>query len=451
MVRPLSKRLSLLTFSSVDTKTVTMDMMDRKGTRSRSRNVAPVGEFDSLTVNQKLRYCPRHSALTASLANCFFVTTLILLYIFNLSAFNSIIYIYIIYIVMSSPDKQPTDAEPQSEISTSDPPANDHIDALEPQRPTDWAAALKIFLKDIGFEETAEALDTELIILSNTNRAKIPKHTVRLVDNLLSVIEADAESEPLSEKNDEEKIEGSNAKRKRSDEDDEDMMEDRIKRMSPEQVQIRATSSDLRKRIESFIQAKKSEVDASNRTEFMKRKDTGESDVTCARTDAREIDRSIQMKFDVVNNEDGPLARSLVTSANHVSVGSTVHKGSGAEERLQNMEQHLNIVYKNNSRDSFTLFQRMKIIEDTIIQIEQQNPLWAAIHFNQPNRTFPPPPVVNLITPTESATEKAMEQKSYTSDAVSHTPHPQLKPTGRANSSLTRAVIEQLARRQQQS
>jgi len=351
---------------------------------------------------------------------------------------------------MSSPDKPPTDAEPQSEITTSDLSVNDRNDASEPQRPTNWASALKKFLKDIGFEETAEALDTELIILSNANKAMIPKHTVRLVDNLLSIVEADAEAKPLPEEKLEETLEDSDAKRKRSDEDDEDIMEDRIKRMSPEQVQIRATSSELRKRIENFIQAKKSEVDASNRTEFMKRKETGESDVTCARTDAREIDRSIQMKFDVVNNEDGPLARSLVTSANHVSVGSTVHKGSGAEERLQNLEQHLNIVYKNNSRDSFSLFQRMKIIEDTIIQTEQQNPLWAAVHFNQPNRTFPPPPVVNLITPTESATEKATEQKSYTSDAVSPTPQPQLKPTGRANSSLTRAVIEQLARRQQQ-
>ncbi|KAI8584072.1 hypothetical protein K450DRAFT_221369 [Umbelopsis ramanniana AG] len=353
---------------------------------------------------------------------------------------------------MASPDKQSTTAEPQSEMSTIDQPANDRNGALEPHRPTDWAAALKIFLKNIGFEETAGALDTELIILSNANKATIPNHTVRLVNDLLSIIEAEAESEPLLEKENEKgNLEDSNTKRKRSDEDDEDMMEDRIKRMSPEQVQIRATSSDLRKRIENFIQAKKSEVDASNRTEFMKRKDTGESDVTCARTDAREIDRSIQMKFDVVNNEDGPLARSLVTSANHVSVGSTVHKGSGAEERLQNLEQHLNIVYKNNSRDSFTLFQRMKIIEDTIIQIEQQNPLWAAIHFNQPNRTFPPPPIVNLITPAESTTEMATEQKSYTSDAVSPTPQPQLKPTGRANSSLTRAVIEQLARRQQES
>lgn len=351
---------------------------------------------------------------------------------------------------MSSADQQPTDAGPVSEITTSDLAKNDHHNASEPQRPTDWASALKRFLNDIGFKETAEALDTELIILSNANKAMIPKHTVRLVDNLLSVIEADSELTPLPEEKLEETLEGGDAKRKRNNEDDEDIMEVRMKRMSPEQVQIRATSSDLRKRIENFIQAKKSEVDASNRTEFMKRKETGEPDVTCARTDAREIDRSIQMKFDVVNNEDGPLARSLMTSANHVSVGSTVHKGSGAEERLQNLEQHLNIVYKNNSRDCFSLFERMKIIEDTIIQIEQQNPLWAAVHFNQPNRTFPPPPVINLITPTESVTEKVTEQKSYTSDAVSPTPQPQLKPTGRANSSLTRAVIEQLARRQQQ-
>ncbi|KAH8548125.1 hypothetical protein BGW37DRAFT_508347 [Umbelopsis sp. PMI_123] len=354
---------------------------------------------------------------------------------------------------MSSQDKQPTGVEAQNEISASESPTIDQSDSLKPRKPMDWATALKNFLNDIDFDETAGALDTELIILSNANKASIPKYTVRLIDDLLSIIEADAESEPPLENrgnnNDEDTI--NNTKRKRSDEHDAEEMEDRIKRMSPDQVQIRATSSELRKRIDNFIQAKKSEVDASNRTEFMKRKEPGETDVTCARTDAREIDRSIQMKFDVVNNEDGPLARSLVTSANHVSLGSTMHKGSGAEERLQNLEQHLNIVYKNNSRDSFSLFERMKIIEDTIIQIEQQNPLWAAVHFNQPNRTYPPPPVVNLITPTESATGKATEQKNYTSATVSPTPQTQLKPTGRANSSLTRAVIEQIARRQQQS
>jgi hypothetical protein len=140
-----------------------------------------------------------------------------------------------------------------------------------------------------------------------------------------------------------------------------------------------------------------------------------------------------------------------VTSASHIKVGSTKRKESGADERLQNLEEHLNIRYGNNSKDNVSLFERIKVIEDTIIEIEKQNPLWAAVHFNQPNRAFPPPPVVHLITPLETTSQSPSEQKSYTSSAISPTPAQPLKPTGRANSSLTRAVIEQLARQQDQS
>ncbi|GAB5590201.1 hypothetical protein Unana1_05101 [Umbelopsis nana] len=355
---------------------------------------------------------------------------------------------------MASLANQASHAETEYQNRDSDPPTTgDVLQTEEPERPKDWESVMQSFFDKIGFEETSRAFETEMIILSNANRANLPTYILQLVNSMLSIIENNDNDISRPETD----IQGNNedgmnsAKRKRTEEDDHDPAEERLKRINPDQVQIRASGSELRKRIDNFIQAKKSEVDASNRTEFLKRKEPSDNEVTCARTDAREIDRSIQMKFDVVNNEDGPLARSLVTSANHFKVASTVHRESGADERLQNLEQHLNILYKNNSRDSFSLFERIKIIEDTLILIENQNPLWAAVYFNQPNRTFPPPPVINLITPTESASESTFEPKSYTSATVSPSQTPPLKPTGRANSSLTRAVIEQLARRQKQS
>ncbi len=53
------------------------------------------------------------------------------------------------------------------------------------------------------------------------------------------------------------------------------------------------------------------------------------------------------MKLDVVNNEDGPLARSTFTSANHnrsdPNKKSLAELPRGVEDRLQNIEKHLNI------------------------------------------------------------------------------------------------------------
>jgi hypothetical protein len=53
------------------------------------------------------------------------------------------------------------------------------------------------------------------------------------------------------------------------------------------------------------------------------------------------------MKLDVVNNEDGPLARSTFTSTNHNRSGankkSLAELPRGVEERFQNIEKHLEI------------------------------------------------------------------------------------------------------------
>ncbi|KAG1091531.1 hypothetical protein G6F42_019410 [Rhizopus arrhizus] len=90
------------------------------------------------------------------------------------------------------------------------------------------------------------------------------------------------------------------------------------------------------------------------------------------------------------------------------------------------------------------------------MEIERQHPTWAAVHFNQPNRNFPPPPPVTYITRPAVGSEEPPalkdrpqeEEATYISTQIT-TAAPQqrmLRAHGRANSSLTRAVIDQLNR-----
>lgn len=117
--------------------------------------------------------------------------------------------------------------------------------------------------------------------------------------------------------------------------------------------------------------------DASNRVEFLQsfserrqklvsdtvdsRMDSVfESTSSCARTDARALDRDVQMKYDIAKNEEGPLRRTVKvgmtfqdgldskgkqpqTAADDGSLGK--ERYSGVDERLLNLETHVSIRY----------------------------------------------------------------------------------------------------------
>ncbi|KAI8990977.1 hypothetical protein BDF20DRAFT_13182 [Mycotypha africana] len=267
-------------------------------------------------------------------------------------------------------------------------------------------------------------------------------------------------------------------KRKRSDNPEEQREEDekdRVKRLDGEQIQIRATTKEVDQRINNFIQAKQHELDESNRTEFLNQRDPSADDITCARTDAREINRNIQMKFDIVNNEDGPLARSRTTQEEPkrptgVDKASSTSTGADVSERLNNLQEHLNVKFDSTAKPPFSIFERIKILENTLMEIERQYPTWAAVHFHQPNRNFPPPPPVTYISrPNNQAVnnttgmipsqqqlhgsdkETVNNEATYLSTQIT-TAAPQqrvIRTQGRANSSLTRAVLDQLNRQKQ--
>lgn len=146
---------------------------------------------------------------------------------------------------------------------------------------------------------------------------------------------------------------------------------------------------------------------------------------TCARTDAKPLNRDTQMKYDIAKNEDGPLRRTMKGAAagqygEHLDAGKGKQKASssnfglgiynvpaenhpGLAERYGNMETHLAVRYgktlgllnsnaiKANALSLVpsppqSLLDRLKFLEDHIIKLEKENPPWAALHFNQPNR-----------------------------------------------------------------
>ncbi|CAA7260624.1 unnamed protein product [Cyclocybe aegerita] len=227
------------------------------------------------------------------------------------------------------------------------------------------------------------------------------------------------------------------------------------------------------KSISQFLARTRSRNDASNRAEFLhtlaekKRQvlsaaaeDLGSEDgaqameiSSCARVDARPIDRDKQIKYDIYNNAEGPLTRRVkvdapaneqpsnlpisaqpnpaatpegegqprrkrklgaadeladsasVTELPSRSEGkrstSVLEKGNGDEvvtaerhpgldERVRNVEAHLAMRYVPSPPR--TLLARLKYIEDHIVKLEKEYPPWAALHFNQPNRGWPPPP-----------------------------------------------------------
>jgi hypothetical protein len=77
---------------------------------------------------------------------------------------------------------------------------------------------------------------------------------------------------------------------------------------------------------------------------------------SCARTNAKTVDRDVMMKFDIAKNEEGPLRRTLKVEVKNetnyridkICDGDnsvTVNRHPGLDERLKNLETHLAMRY----------------------------------------------------------------------------------------------------------
>lgn len=312
------------------------------------------------------------------------------------------------------------------------------------------------FFQRIGLLETRQCFDTELIVLSRQHYANLPAEVEKLCHRLLTLVTnttaritpQDHTTTPTTTATEEEttdKDRSTNtttdtttdtdtAKRKRDPDDPADEGAQKSKRQDREQVQIRASKAEVDQRLETFVQAKKERIDASNRAEFLNRADPTSTDVTCARADAREINRNMQMKFDIVNNEDGPLARSRTQgqAAKPSETDEDMHR-----ERVRNLEQHLNLAFEPPS--AFALVDRIRILEDRLMDLERDLPAWAAAHFNQPHQIPQPKTVIRrprddyVVVPPSKANPGSIQAA-----------------LARSNSSLTRAVLEQFRKQQKE-
>lgn len=236
------------------------------------------------------------------------------------------------------------------------------------------------------------------------------------------------------------------------------------------------TPSTITKDISRFLAQNRARNDASNRKEFLlsiaerKRRiqeayscvDEPDPGPSCARTDAKTQNRDVQMKYDIVKNEDGPLRKTLkreheVTTEQEYAPVAPVDAVPSAErypaldERLRNIEAHLAVRYVPSPPRS--LLDRIKFLEEHLVRLEKDYPPWAALHFNQPHRGWPPPPrATPIIVPSHltAATEPSTAQpdKQQASAADSTEPgiaKPKGKSAGRGTiSSLQRAVLERL-------
>lgn len=124
------------------------------------------------------------------------------------------------------------------------------------------------------------------------------------------------------------------------------------------------------KAISQFLAQNRAKNDASNRAEFLeslaqKRRrldiDPGSAEhiPSCARTDAKPLDRDSQMQYDIAKNEDGPLRRTVKgpdgkeaqtrEKLGPLTDDTPSELQPAIDERLKNIESHLAVRYGNVS------------------------------------------------------------------------------------------------------
>ncbi|KAG0256318.1 hypothetical protein BG011_004623 [Mortierella polycephala] len=259
--------------------------------------------------------------------------------------------------------------------------------------------------KELGFTESSRMMTAEGLVLSTTQRnnapAKILKFARRLQESVPAPVYMTIDNASGSSKR---HNVGTTESSSRSP-DGYDAAKRRRVDDSLSMIQENATRKEIEDKMETFIAMKREQINESNRQEFIKGRAFAVDDTTtdpsssivseddgCARVDARKLNRTIQMKLETVKND----ALTRTNPKSHPQASDVQVASSGLDERLRNIQVHLNLRFA--ATPACTIAERIRIIEDVIIQLERDYPLWSALHFNQPNRLFPPPPSVTTVS-----------------------------------------------------
>ncbi|KAH9892662.1 hypothetical protein C8Q73DRAFT_67620 [Cubamyces lactineus] len=342
-----------------------------------------------------------------------------------------------------------------------------------PEYHKDWDAVIKSFLSSIGFTQALRGFEADMVVLNpEYERKKVPSALGDLMKGLLRLAENRSESEPTA-------IQGR------------PLDERKLDYVHLAEGNQPRSQTSITKDISRFLAQNRARNDASNRNEFLlslaekRRRLNASGDSapiepapSCARTDAKTQNRDLQMKYDIAKNEDGPLRRTLKSGAPVHANGTTSASNDNShgpiandevpsaerypalDERLQNVEKHLAIRYVPSPPRS--LLDRLKFLEEHIIHLEKEYPPWAALHFNQPSRGWPPPPrPTPVVVPshlTASTDRHPMQQTvadtpastsiptatATSSEAPEGASKGKTKPGRNTKSSLHRAVMERL-------
>ncbi|KZT10831.1 uncharacterized protein LAESUDRAFT_693231 [Laetiporus sulphureus 93-53] len=303
-----------------------------------------------------------------------------------------------------------------------------------------WDSIFKSFFASVGLSQALRGFEADMVIMNpEWERENIPKALDELRCNLTKLAANDAS-----------KVDNTS----NSVEPQEQALDTRKLGYAhfAQGVEHRSQES-ITKSISRFLAQSRGRNDVSNRSEFLnsiaeKRRrlnEGGDFSVgisSCARTDAKTQDREIQMKYDIAKNEDGPLRRTVQNaSAGKQADSGQPHRNSvadsdnrsffpdrfhGLDERLRNIESHLAVRYVPSSPRS--MLDRLKYLEDHIVQLERDYPPWAALHFNQPRRGWPPPPrPTPIVVPSHLASVSVQDGQARSSlwNIDSQEAHPQ--------------------------
>ncbi|KAG0347953.1 hypothetical protein BG004_006516 [Podila humilis] len=260
-----------------------------------------------------------------------------------------------------------------------------------------WQELLANMLSDLGLVETSRMMAAEELVLTLTHLGRAPEIIANYVRQLQksitsSVSELDAEQMSGSSK----RVNVSSGSGSMDIEGQESVKRRRVGN-DGHLAEMDATRNEIEEKMAQFMALKREQINESNRQEFIKGRhavnteDHQPADDGCARVDARKLNRTIQMKLETVKND--ALSK---TNPKNVVRPSDAGDTNGMDERLRNIQAHLNLRFA--ATPVCTLAERVRIIEDVIIQLERDYPPWSALHFNQPNRTFPPPPPVTTVS-----------------------------------------------------
>ncbi|TCD68263.1 hypothetical protein EIP91_011229 [Steccherinum ochraceum] len=350
---------------------------------------------------------------------------------------------------------QPRLAPPPAVPQKRNPPSPSPSPPPPPPFHNEWHRVIEEFLSSAGLTQALRGLEMDMVAMSpEWERKDVPKALKTLSEDLTKLSQASEGEE-------------SGVKLRSLDERKLSYVHF-APNIEPQ------TPTSVTKDISRFLAKNRARNDASNRKEFLlslgekRRKleeDSGAKSpddiASCARTDAKTQDRNIQMKYDIAKNEDGPLRKTMKAKPEATLKHSekkkvaddsvpTAERHPALDERLGNVETHLAIRYVPSPPRS--LLDRLRFIEDHIMHLEKQYPPWAALHFNQPHRGWPPPPrLTPLIVPShltsttalsEAQSSETPQQDSGGSEDVKS--KGRVKTSNRAKSSLHRAVMERM-------